>query len=189
MGKNAADTLFPQIRRSVLAALLLHPKRRWYLSELARHLNAAPSHLHRELNALSRAGILTRTVEGRQTYFEANRHCPYLSELTGLVRKLMGVPVVVARALEPFRSRIRVAFIHGSIARGSEEPESDAKLKSAALEILRVTEPGDVLIVKHSHEPHMLYTLWDEAGHERYTEQVAPGEWWIFVRKHGGRDQ
>jgi hypothetical protein len=70
-----------------------------------------------------------------------------------------------------------------------EEPDGDLKLKSAALEILRVTEPGDVLIVKHSREPYMLYSLWDEAGHERYSEQVGPREWWIFVRKHGGGNQ
>ncbi len=64
-----------------------------------------------------------------------------------------------------------------------DEPEADARLRTTALEILRVTEPGDVLIVKHSREPHSLYSVWDEQGHERYAEQVAPDEWWVFVRK------
>lgn len=66
---------------------------------------------------------------------------------------------------------------------GGDAPDADARLRTVAQETLRMTSPGDVLIVKHSREPHSLYALWDEQGHERYAEQVAPGEWWIYVRK------
>jgi hypothetical protein len=70
-----------------------------------------------------------------------------------------------------------------------DEQEGEARLRLVAQETLRITEAGDVLLVKHSREPHALYALWDEQGHERYAEQVAPGEWWIFVRKGGEMDQ
>jgi len=128
MGKKAADTLFSTVRREVLFAMLLHPQKTWYLSQLARHLGAAPSHLHRELASLVEAGILTRRVEGRQTYFEANPACPLLPELSGLLRKMMGAPAVLEKALRPVRSRICCAFIHGSVARGTEEAASDIDL-------------------------------------------------------------
>jgi predicted nucleotidyltransferase len=128
MRKNAAEMLFSGLRREVLRAMLLHPQETWYLSQLARHLRAAPSHLHRELAALADAGILVRRVEGRQTYFHANPACPFLPELTGLLRKLAGAQAVLEKALKSVRSRIQCAFIYGSIARGDEQAESDVDL-------------------------------------------------------------
>jgi predicted nucleotidyltransferase len=128
MGKNALDLLLPSVRRDVLAAMLLHPQKQWYLSELSRHTGAAPSHLHRELTALAEAGILSRTVEGRQTYYEADPKCPILPELAGLLRKLMGAPVVLEKVLAPLRAKIRCAFIFGSVARGEEVSGSDIDL-------------------------------------------------------------
>jgi predicted nucleotidyltransferase len=128
MRKNAAEVLFSGLRREVLGAMLLHPQKVWYLSQLARHLRAAPSHLHRELAALAEAGILSRRVEGRQTYFQANPICPFLPELAGLLRKLTGAPVVLRKALHSVRSKIQCAFIYGSVARGTEVAESDLDL-------------------------------------------------------------
>lgn len=128
MRKNAADLLFPSVRRDILAAMLLHPQRRWYLAALSRHTKAAPSHLHRELAALSDAGILSRRAEGREVYFEADPACPFLPELTSLLRKLVGAPAVLEKVLHPLREKIRCAFIHGSVARGEEVSGSDIDL-------------------------------------------------------------
>jgi predicted nucleotidyltransferase len=128
MRKKALAPLFPTVRREVLGTILLHPKQSWYLSELVRHLDRAPSQLHRELTALTDAGILKRRVEGRQTYFAANPACPYLPELSGLLRKLMGSEHVLRAALEPLRDKIQSAFIYGSVARGEETAESDIDL-------------------------------------------------------------
>ena len=128
MRKKAPDVLFSTVRRKVLGAMLLHPRKSWYLSQLARELGAAPSHLHRELGALVEAGILTRRVEGRETYFTANADCPFTPELTGLLRKLMGAPAELEKALGSVRSRIHCAFVYGSVARGDEEATSDVDL-------------------------------------------------------------
>ena len=128
MRKTASDILFSAVRREVLGVLLLHPKSSWYLSELVRHLGRAASQLHRELGALTEAGILERRVEGRQAYFTANPACPFLKELTGLLRKLMGLETVLTEALEPLREQIQCAFVHGSLAKGEENAESDVDL-------------------------------------------------------------
>jgi predicted nucleotidyltransferase len=128
MGKNAASLLFPAVRREILAAMLLHSQKSWYLSSLAKHTKAAPSHLHRELAALSEAGILTRRVSGREVYFEADPACPFLPELSGLLQKLVGAPAVLEKALKPLGKKITCAFIHGSIARGEEVTGSDIDL-------------------------------------------------------------
>jgi predicted nucleotidyltransferase len=127
--KRPAETiLFPHARQQVLARLLLHPKREWYLSELARALRVAPAHLHRELALLVEAGVLRRRVEGRQVYYSPDSDCPYLSELTSLVRKTMGFEIVLAEALRPLRSKIDCAFIYGSVAKGGEKSTSDVDL-------------------------------------------------------------
>lgn len=130
MGKKppSAAVLFPHLRQRVLATLLLHPKREWYLSELVRQLACAPAHLHRELALLVEAGILSRRTEGRQVYYAPDRNCPYLPELTALIRKTMGIPVVLATALKPLRQGIVCAFIYGSVARQQEQPGSDVDL-------------------------------------------------------------
>ena len=128
MRKNGQDTLFPAVRQRVLGTLLLHPQKSWYLSQLVRQIGAVPSHLHRELALLTAAGILTRRVEGRQTYFQANPVCPILPELTGLLRKITGAPAVLEQSLHSLRSKIHCAFIYGSVARGSEEAGSDIDL-------------------------------------------------------------
>jgi predicted nucleotidyltransferase len=67
-------------------------------------------------------------VEGRQTYFQANRRCPIFDELRGLVRKTFGVSQVLADALAQFRSRILAAFLFGSVATGTESEASDIDL-------------------------------------------------------------
>jgi predicted nucleotidyltransferase len=120
--------LFPHVRQRVLATLLLHPKQEWYLSELARWLKSAPAHLHRELALLLAAGVVRRRVEGRQVYYSPDPRCPYLPELTALVRKTAGFEIVLAKALKSLASRIRCAFIYGSVAKSEEKSGSDVDL-------------------------------------------------------------
>jgi uncharacterized protein len=128
MRKHCQAVVFSAVRQQVLGTLLLHPQKSWYLSQLVRHIGAAPSHLHRELALLTEAGILIRRVEGRQTYFQANPTCPILPELTGLLCKLTGAAAVLEQSLHALRSKIRCAFIYGSVARGNEEAGSDIDL-------------------------------------------------------------
>jgi predicted nucleotidyltransferase len=81
--------------------------------------------VQRELADLTGAGILTRTVEGHQAYFQANRQCVVFDELHGLIRKTFGVARVLEESLSPLARRIRLAFIYGSIASGTETSDSD----------------------------------------------------------------
>ena len=122
------DSLLPGTRQRVLAATLMHPDRWWFVRDMARHLGVAPSNAHRELKALSLAGILQRREEGTQVYFRANQACPVYPELRGLVRKTVGLLSVLEEALGSLSARILVAFVHGSFARGDETAESDVDL-------------------------------------------------------------
>lgn len=123
------DALFPGTRQAILGAMLLEPARSWYLSDLASHLGRRnPSSLQRELDSLVAAGILARREEGNRVYFQANRECPIYPELATLLAKTSGLAEVVRRSLAPLRSKIRVAFIHGSVARSEDQATSDIDL-------------------------------------------------------------
>jgi hypothetical protein len=123
-----ASALFGKSMQAILAQLYGRPDEAFYLRELARSTGTAASSLQRELAALTRAGIIERTVRGHQVYFRANRACPVFDELRGLVVKTFGLADVLRYALQPLSSRIDAAFVYGSVARGEERAESDIDL-------------------------------------------------------------
>ena len=122
------DALFPRVRQDILATLLLHPDRRWSLSDLARHLHVTPSSLQRELASLTGAGILRREADGNRVHYQAETSHPLLPELQGLFAKTVGLADKVTAALEPFCDEIELAFIFGSVARGERTAGSDVDL-------------------------------------------------------------
>ena len=120
--------LFTPLMQGVLGATVLRPKREWYLSDLAAHLGVGPSSLQRALAQLTRAGILSRRQDGNRVYYRPDPACPILNELTGILTKTVGLVEPLREVLAPFANRIRVAFIHGSIAEERERSESDVDL-------------------------------------------------------------
>jgi predicted nucleotidyltransferase len=127
--KRAVEALFSATRQAILGAILLEPGRSWYLSDLAAHLGRRhPSSLQRELESLAAAEILIRRKEGNRVYYEANRDCPIYPELVGLLAKTAGLAEIVRAAIKPLRKRIKLAFIHGSVARHEERATSDVDL-------------------------------------------------------------
>jgi len=126
--ENPLDPLLTRPVQGVLAATLMHPEREWYLADLARHLDCAPSSLQRPLAGLVDAGILKRREDGNRVLYQADPRCPFHPELRGLVVKTVGLVDVLRKALEPLRKRIRLAFVFGSIASGEELSTSDVDL-------------------------------------------------------------
>jgi predicted nucleotidyltransferase/DNA-binding transcriptional regulator YhcF (GntR family) len=122
------DTLMPKTRQRVLAATILHPKKSWYLRELAEFLKVSPSSIQRELADLSTAGILHKKVDGNRAYFQAEQNCPIFLDLQELLKKTAGVADELLGYLNPLKDKILVAFIYGSIAAGTETAESDIDL-------------------------------------------------------------
>jgi predicted nucleotidyltransferase len=84
--------------------------------------------VQRELQLLSAAGLVTRTEDGRQVYFQANRESPVFTELQQLLLKIAGAVDVIRQALVPLASSISIAFIYGSAAKGTLRAGSDIDL-------------------------------------------------------------
>ena len=122
------DALFPAVRQNILEATVLSPEKSWFLSELAEHLGTSPSSLQRELEALTKSGILQRKQDGRRTYYRAETTSPVFAELRALFAKTAGIVAVLTSELAQFGDMIKWAALYGSVARGDERGQSDIDL-------------------------------------------------------------
>jgi predicted nucleotidyltransferase len=125
MHQSLSAVLFPGYRRRVLGLLMLHPEESLHGREIARRTGLPAGTLTRELKRLAGVGLLTQEKRGNQTLYQANRASPIFSELAGILRKTSGLADVIAEALASFSDAIQVAFIFGSVARGTETAGSD----------------------------------------------------------------
>jgi uncharacterized protein len=123
--KPIGAALFGATRQAVLRLLFGHADQRFYQQKIIASVRLGSGTVQRELEQLVAAGIITRTVEGRQAYFQANRDCPVFEELRGIVRKTFGVAQVLIEGLTALGNTVQLAFIYGSIATGNEKSDSD----------------------------------------------------------------
>jgi predicted nucleotidyltransferase len=123
-----ADALFGRVRQRVLGLLFGHPHRSFYANEIIGWVNAGSGAVQRELERLETVGLVTTSRIGRQKHYQANEAAPIFSELRGIVLKTSGLRDVLREALSPFQGSIRVAFVFGSLAKGSDAAGSDVDL-------------------------------------------------------------
>ncbi len=103
----------------------VRPEQSFYLRQIVRTAGIGQGAAQRELARWVEAGLIVRTRRGNQVNYQANTASPIFDELKGLAVKTAGVADVLREALAAMADRIRVAFIHGSMARGSENADSD----------------------------------------------------------------
>lgn len=77
-------TLFGKTRRAILTLLYGHPDKTFYLRQIARTTGIGLGPVQRELKQLTDAGIVRRSVVGRQAYHQANPDLPIFNELKSL---------------------------------------------------------------------------------------------------------
>ena len=120
-----APSLFGKTRQTLLALLYSRADEEHLQESLIQLAGLGRGAVQRELEFLARARVVRRTVRGRQVYFQANAESPIYGELRGLVVKTAGVGDALRAALASLAGRIRVAFVYGSVAKGTEGRASD----------------------------------------------------------------
>lgn len=98
------------------------------MRQLVRTTGAGNGAIQREVKQLSAAGLIVRKVIGTHVFYQANRKSPVFAEMRKLLLKTSGAREVLLESLAPLRDSIQVAFIYGSIAAGTDRPESDLDL-------------------------------------------------------------
>lgn len=136
MGIQSADTvpgglaaaLFTPMQQRVLGLLFGQPERRFQSAEIIRLADSGTGAVHRQLQRLAAAGLVTVTRDGNQKYYQAAGDSPIFPELRGLVVKTVGLVEPLRGALEPLAETIDAAFVYGSVAKGTDRAGSDVDL-------------------------------------------------------------
>lgn len=123
-----AGALFTPVQQRVLGLVFGQPERRFQSAELIRLAGSGTGAVHRQLQRLAAAGLVTVTRDGNQKYYQARRDSPIYPELHGLAVKTVGVVEPLRAALEPLAERIDLAFVYGSVAKATDRAGSDVDL-------------------------------------------------------------
>jgi predicted nucleotidyltransferase len=126
--RGLAGALFTPVQQRILGLLFGQPERRFQSAELIRLADSGTGAVHRQLQRLAGAGLVTVTRDGNQKYYQAKRDSPIFPELHGLALKTIGLAEPLKTALEPLAERIDLAFVYGSVAKGTDRAGSDIDL-------------------------------------------------------------
>ena len=164
MSSQMADLLFKEYRRRVLGLLLLRPDKAYHVREIARLTDTVPGTLHKELSKLAQAGVLSKSQQGNQVSYQANKNCIIYEELASILRKTSGLTDILADALSPLAEQIDAALVFGSVASGKATEGSD-------IDLLIVGKPEFGEVVK------VLYPAQEILGREINPKLYSAAEW------------
>ncbi|MGB8433462.1 MAG: nucleotidyltransferase domain-containing protein, partial [Burkholderiales bacterium] len=125
---SMADALFTGTQQRVLGVLFGQPGRSFYASELIALVRGGSGAVQRELARLTQSELVTVRLSGNQKHYQANPDSPIFAELCGITQKTMGLAEPLRAALAPLASRIRAAFVYGSVAKRQDTASSDVDL-------------------------------------------------------------
>ena len=125
MNNQPIDFLFSPYRRKALAVLFLHPDEHFHVRQLERMTGVSAGSLHRELRAMTGAGMLQKRRQGNQVLYQVNQACPIYEEIASIFRKTIGMSYVLRDGLLELSDRIESAFVFGSMASGTQHADSD----------------------------------------------------------------
>jgi predicted nucleotidyltransferase len=131
-----ADALFSKVQQRVLGILFGQPDSSFLTKEVIALAGSGTGAVHRELKRLVASGLATVQSAGWEKHYQANRQSPVFEELRSLIVKTVGLVEPIREALVPIGGRIRVAFIYGSQARGTDTASSDLDLMIVSEDLL-----------------------------------------------------
>jgi len=125
---SIGDALFTKSQQKVLGLLYAKPDKSFYTNEIMRWASMGRGTISRELEKLVSAGLLTVSRTGNQNHYQANSNNPIYGELVSIVKKTFGISDQIYHALQHFGEQIEMAFIYGSISKGTDTASSDIDL-------------------------------------------------------------
>ena len=121
-----ADLLSSRVKAEIFRLLFGPGANELHVREIARRAGLNEATVRQELKRLTGLGLLARRSDGNRSLYRADtRHALY-PDIRGLVLKTSGFVDVLREALG--RAGIRVAFIFGSLADGTDDAASDVDL-------------------------------------------------------------
>ncbi len=112
----------------ILSLIFLNPEEEFYQLDIARKVQKALIQVQRAVKTLEEIGLIASTHRGRMVYYKAVRQHPAFEDLKRLFVKTIALGEGIHQALQPLQSKVYLAFIFGSVARGDESVDSDIDL-------------------------------------------------------------
>ncbi|WP_395120675.1 nucleotidyltransferase domain-containing protein [Rhodanobacter sp. FW102-FHT14D06] len=162
------------------------------ICELIQTTGAGSGAVQREVARLAGSDLLTMEPVGNQKRYRANPAAPIHAELASIVRKTFGLVAPLRESLAPLASRISVAFVYGSVAKGTDTAASD-------IDLMLVSDAlayADVMAALHPLIEHLgreinptLYTRAElrkrlAAGNSFVTRVLAQPRLWVIGSEH-----
>ena len=122
------DALIPPREQKILGALLLHPQTSYALNDLIRIGGTSRSQAGVVIDRFVAAGLAREQRIGNQRRIQADTGWPLFEDVRALCVKSFGVAEPIAQALEPLLPKIELAFLFGSVVRGTDHASSDIDL-------------------------------------------------------------
>lgn len=148
---SIGDALFTKTQQRMLGLLYGKPEQSFYLNELVRLAGVGKGSVSRELSKLVQAGLLTVERRGNQNHYQANSANPVFAELKAIVQKTFGVGDIIKTALATLLPQLELAFIYGSVAKGSEHAKSDVDIMLVGNDL----SYGEVMELLHHAEQQL----------------------------------
>jgi predicted nucleotidyltransferase len=127
-GTSLADALFTATQQRVLALLFGQPDRSYFATELIGLARAGSGAVQRELKRLVESGLVTVSRVGTQKHYQANPASPVFDEIRSLINKTVALHEPIRGVLTPFKDRIMLAALYGSVAKHKDTAASDIDL-------------------------------------------------------------
>lgn len=125
---HITDVLFPRGLQRVLAPIMLNPDREFRHNELVARAGSGRGGGQNAVRSLLEAGIASARRSGNQLLVSANRTHPLFEELRSICLKSFGVADRIREMLAPWSGSVDLAFIFGSVVKGTDRMDSDIDL-------------------------------------------------------------
>lgn len=118
--------LSSRVKAEVFRLLFGPAEQELHVRELARRSRLSESTVRQELRRLTGLGLLAVRRDSNRAYYRADARHPLYADIRSMVVKTDGLVEVLRTALDS--PEIRFAFVFGSVAAGTEKPDSDVDL-------------------------------------------------------------
>jgi predicted nucleotidyltransferase len=121
-----AELLSSRVKAEIFRLLFGVAPQELHGREIERQSGLADATVRQELKRLLRLGIVKSRLDGNRTYYRADARHPLYPDIRNMVLKTSGLGEVLREAL--VSPDIKLAFVFGSLAAGTESAESDIDL-------------------------------------------------------------
>jgi len=160
-----------RVRVRLLTLFLTHPTEAFYIRQITRLTGETYNNVRQELQNLAQLGLVLSERRANATYYWANVEHFLFPELKRLILKTEAVGDRLREALSTL-GYVRVAFIYGSTARGTEVASSDIDLMVIGDVDLDALDRA-IDSIEEALGRTMNYTLFDV---EEWRERVTQGQ-------------